>query len=175
MKLPIAYYGDPILRKKAAPITEITDEIRQLVPDMLETMEANDGCGLAAPQIHKSIALFITSVPRYDKDDNLIPGPLRVFINPKITGYSQEVWSLDEGCISIPKLRAEVVRPLKITIEATDLEGNVFTEEFVHFEARLFMHENDHLNGVLYIDRLSPRERKEIERDLREIKKKYHK
>ena len=124
MKLPIAYYGDPVLRKKTAPVEAIDESIRQLVRDMAETMEANDGCGLAAPQVNLSISLFITCIPRYVDEDTVLPGELRVFINPKIISYSQEVWPCREGCLSIPGLRETVVRPFKVTIQATNLEGN---------------------------------------------------
>jgi peptide deformylase len=175
MKLPLAYYGDSILRKKTSPVTHIDDSIRQLVKDMAETMEANDGCGLAAPQVHQSLSLFITCIPRYIDEDTVLPGELRVFINPKIVAYSQEVWPCQEGCLSIPGLRETVVRPLKVTIQATNLEGQTFIEEFVGFDAHVIMHENDHINGVLYIDRLPSRRKKEIEGYLREIKKKYSK
>lgn len=174
MKLPLAYYGDPILRKKAAPVLHITDDIRQLVKDMIETMEANDGCGLAAPQVHHSLSLFITRIPEY-LEDNMIPGQLKIFINPKILSYSQEEWACQEGCLSIPGIREDVSRPFKITIEATDLEGNRFTENFEEFDAHVILHENDHLNGVLYIDRISNKKKKEIENRLREIKKKFSK
>lgn len=173
MKLPLAYYGNPILRKKATPIEEITDEIHQLVSNMFETMEENDGCGLAAPQVHHSIALFVTCIPHYDEEDNLKPGERRVFINPKIVHYSLEAWACKEGCLSIPGLRGEVIRPLKVTIQAMDLNKQIFTEEFEEFDAHVVMHENDHLNGVLYIDRLSPKYKKEFEPKLKEIKKKF--
>lgn len=175
MKLPLAYLGDPVLRKKTAPIEDINDTIRQLVIDMTETMEANDGCGLAAPQVHQSLALFITCIPRYVDDDTVLPGKLKVFINPKIVSYSPETWDCQEGCLSIPGIRETVSRPLKVTIQATDLEGNPFIEEFIGFDAHVVMHENDHINGVLYIDRLAPRRKKEIEQRLKEIKKKYYK
>lgn len=173
MKLPLAYYGNPILRKKTAPLSDITDDIRQLVLDMAETMNEHNGCGLAAPQIHRSIALFITSFPRYDAEENLLPGEIRVFINPKILAHSQELDTHKEGCLSIPKLREEVLRPIKITVQATNLEGEEFVEDFEDFDARVVMHENDHLNGVLFIDRLPLRKKKEIESFLREIKKKH--
>ncbi|WP_068469189.1 peptide deformylase [Candidatus Protochlamydia phocaeensis] len=175
MKLPLAYFGDSVLRKKTSPVEEIDDTIRQLVADMAETMEANDGCGLAAPQVHQSLSLFITSIPHYVDEDTIVPGELRVFINPKIVAYSQETWTCQEGCLSIPGLREDVSRPLKVTIQATNLDGVTFTEEFVGFDAHVIMHENDHINGVLYVDRLPPRRKKEIESVLREIKKKYSK
>ena len=175
MELKLAYYGDPILRKKAAPVETIDHAIHRLVRDMTETMEANDGCGLAAPQVHHSIALFITCIPRYIDEKTLLPGELRVFINPKILAYSEEVWACQEGCLSIPGLRETVIRPLKTTIQATDLEGNTFVEEFEGFDAHVIMHENDHLNGVLYIDRLLPQRKKEIEVFLKEIKRTHYK
>ncbi|CUI16584.1 polypeptide deformylase [Candidatus Protochlamydia naegleriophila] len=175
MKLPLAYFGDPVLRKKTAPVEDINDTIRQLIIDMTETMEANDGCGLAAPQVHQSLALFITCIPRYVDDDTVLPGKLKVFINPKIVAYSPETWECQEGCLSIPGIRETVSRPLKVTIQATDLEGNPFIEEFVGFDAHVVMHENDHINGVLYIDRLPPRRKKELEQHLKAIKKKYSK
>lgn len=175
MKLPLAYYGDPILRKKTATVTEITPKIHQLIKDMVETMQENDGCGLAAPQVHESLSLFITCIPQYVDEETVLPGKLRVFINPKIVAHSSEVWPCQEGCLSIPGLRATVARPLKVTIQATDLENQTFVEEFVGFDAHVVMHENDHINGVLYIDRLSPKRKKEIENDLKEIKRKYSK
>lgn len=173
MKLPLAYYGDPILRKKGNPVEKIDETTHQLIKDMAETMEANDGCGLAAPQVHLSLSLFITCIPRYIDEETVLPGELRVFINPKIISYSEQVWPCQEGCLSIPGLRETVVRPLEVTVQATDLEGKTFQETFVGFDAHVIMHENDHINGVLFIDRLPPRRKKEIESYLREIKKKY--
>lgn len=173
MKLPLAYFGDSVLRKKAAPIINIDSTIHQLVADMTETMETHDGCGLAAPQVHQSLALFITCIPKYMDDETTVPGELRVFINPKIISYSPEIWPCSEACLSIPGLRAIVERPLKVTIQATHLDGTQFEEEFVGFDAHVIMHENDHINGVLYIDRLSPKQKKVMENDLRVLKKKY--
>ncbi len=173
MKLPLAYYGNPILRKKTARIEAIDDAILQLIKDMAETMEANNGCGLAAPQINHSMSLFITCIPKYMDDDTVLPGELRVFINPKIISYSEEVWACEEGCLSIPGLRETVERPHKVIFQATDLNGQIIEEEFVGFDAHVMMHENDHLNGVLFIDRLPPRVKKGIDHHLREIKKKY--
>lgn len=170
---PIAYYGNPVLRQKTKPVEKIDESIHQLVKDMAETMEENDGCGLAAPQVHLSISLFITCIPQYIDRKTVLPGELRVFINPKIISYSEELNADREGCLSIPGMHEEVVRPLKVTIQATNLEGEQFEEEFVGYDAHVIMHENDHLNGVLYIDRLPPKRKKEIEGYLREIKKKY--
>jgi peptide deformylase len=176
MKLPLAYYGDPILRKKAAPVEEINDEIRQLVHDMIETLDTEEGMGLAAPQVHRSLAIFLVRAPLADEEHHKWqPGTLRIFINPKILAYSDQQWDMDEACMSIPKLSAgPVTRPVQIKIEASDLEGNRTVQEFSGLEARIFMHENDHINGVLYIDRIKGKERQRIEPILREIKKRYH-
>lgn len=175
MKRPLTYYGHPVLRKKTSPVTEITPEIRQLVEDMFDTMDAQDGCGLAAPQVNESISIFVTCIPKYDEETKrYLPGEKRVFINPKIVQYSEECWTLDEGCLSIPGLREDVIRPFRVTFQAMDLNGQPITEEFEGFDARAMMHENDHLNGVLYIDRLSPKKKKELELKLRKIKKTYN-
>lgn len=173
MKLKIAYYGNPILRKKASPVLTIDDEIKQLVNDMIIAMDEKDGIGLAAPQVGHSIALFITRVPIEKENDEWEKGNVRVFINPKILEHSQEQDSFSEGCLSIPKVYGDVFRPIKIKVEATDLEGNRFTEELFGLHARVVLHENDHINGVLFIDRLSKEERKSLDVKLREIKKKF--
>lgn len=173
MKLPLAYYGDAVLRKKALPVKEIDASIHQLVKDMEETMTFHKGCGLAAPQVHRSIALFLTQIPRYVGEKEVDPGIVRAFLNPKILSYSQESWGCSEACLSIPGMREMVIRPLKILLEATTLEGTLFTEEFVGFDAHVIMHENDHLNGVLYIDRLPQDKRKRLEPQLRALKKEH--
>ena len=175
MKLPLAYYGNPILRKKGERINEITDEIRKFINDMIETMVSHDGLGLAAPQVHRSLAIFITHVPIQTGPDQWLPGKIRVFINPKIISHSEELNSRGEACLSIPGVYGAVARPLRITIEATDLEGKRFVEDFSDLDARVVMHENDHINGVLMIDRIQGKERKELESRLREIKKKFNK
>ena len=173
MKLPLVYYGDSILRKKTKPIEKITDEIRQLVKDMEETAHVEDGVGLAAPQVGHSLSLFITLIPKVVNDKVVEPGKLRVFINPKILSFSEETWICQEGCLSIPEFWDEVERPLSVKIQAMDLEGKLFEEEFTEFDAHVIMHENDHLNGVLFIDRLPQKRKKEIDGILRNIKKKY--
>lgn len=177
MELPLAYFGDPVLRKKTAPIPEITDEIRKLAQDMVDTMRACNGIGLAAPQIHRSIAIFVTEVPIPKKNAETGEvtwenGPVRVFINPKIMSYSEEEWTSEEGCLSIPGIFGPVTRPVVIKVQATDLDGKVFTEEFKMLDARCIMHENDHINGVLFIDRVQGKARTELEPQLRELKKK---
>lgn len=173
MKLPIAYYGNPVLRKKGERVNEINDELRRLVDDMIETMIECNGIGLAAPQVGHSITLFITHPPLdYDGMEWPENRKIRVFINPKIVSYSKEENLHTEACLSIPHLVGRVYRPNKVTFEATDLEGQQIVEEFQGYEARMMLHENDHINGVLFIDRIKGKERKEIEPLLRAIKKK---
>lgn len=173
MRLPIRYYGDPILRKRAEPIQEITEEIRQLVKDMIDTIDLGNGIGLAAPQVGLSIRLFILRNYIISEDGRWSVSEPKVFINPKISSPSQEMVVEDEGCLSLPGIRENVIRPFRITIEATDLDENLFTEEVEGINARVRMHENDHINGVLFIDRLDTRTRNKIDADLRAIKKKY--
>ncbi len=178
MILPIRYYGDPVLRKRCEPILEITDEIRQLVADMIETMNAHNGLGLAAPQVGHLVRLFVLREYLTEEDgdeEELRLSEPKVYINPKITNPSDELISDVEGCLSIPEIKYPVFRPLKITVTATDLEGKEFTEELEDYNARIRMHENDHINGVLFIDRLEPDFKKKIDPILVAIKKKYSK
>lgn len=175
MKLPLIYYGNPILRKKAALVEEINDDIRQLIEDMRDTMRAADGIGIAAPQVNRSLAIFFTCAPIRMPDDKWGQGVERLYINPKILWHSNEGWITSEGCLSIPKVYGDVPRPLVIRVEYMNLEGQIERAELSEYEARCFMHENDHINGTLFIDRITPEERKEIEPKLREVKKKYSK
>lgn len=171
MKLPLAYYGNPILRKKATLIESITPELEQLIADMVETMMAFKGIGLAAPQVNRSLAVFIACF--IEEEEKIDPSKIRTFINPKILSYSPEQADHSEGCLSIPKIYRDVRRPLSIHVAALDLKGNAFTEEFHGYDARIILHELDHLHGVLFIDRLPGKERKALEIQLRAIKKKY--
>lgn len=162
MKLPLAYYTDPVLRKKAERVNHIDDELRQFVADMIETMHATKGIGLAAPQVHRSLSLFVTCVPVQKPNGEWAEGQVRVFINPEIISSNQEMQSFTEGCLSLPKLYVKVTRPSIIKIKATDLDGNPIEETMTGFTATNFMHENDHLNGVLIVDHLNVDERKSI-------------
>lgn len=176
MELPLIYYGNPILRKKGLRVTEITDEIRQLVADMIDTMRATNGIGLAAPQVNRSLAIFVTEVPVRVEDqpeEKWLPGEVRVFINPKLIDHSEQQWMRGEGCLSIPHVYGPVIRPVTVTVRAMDLDGNEFQEEFSWLDARAIMHENDHINGILFIDRIHGKERKALDPLLNAVKKKY--
>ncbi|MEN9343334.1 MAG: polypeptide deformylase [Chlamydiota bacterium] len=173
-KLQVRYYGDPILRKKCKRVEAITDEIRQLVLDMVETSDANNGIGIAAPQVGHDLALFILRDYIESPDGKVgISDYYRVYINPTICFVSEETCIEEEGCISLPQMRAPVERPYKIIIEATDMDGNRFKEEIEGYNARVRLHENDHINGVLYIDRVDKEVRKSLEQKLRELKSRH--
>lgn len=173
MLLNLRYYGDPILRKKASPIEVITDEIKKLAADMIETVDTMDQLGLAAPQVGHLIRLFV--VRNYIELENgglTLSSPM-VYINPKIASYSKNLSRDMEGCLSIPGVRGPVERPESIVIEAQDIHGNWFKEELHGYNARSRMHENDHLNGVLYIDRMHSYDRNKMEGHLQKLIKQY--
>jgi peptide deformylase len=152
--MKVVRLGDDILRKKAEPVEEVTDEIRELVREMFVTMEEEDGVGLAAPQVGRSIRLFVVKA-----DDHVE----RAFINPQIIATSQEVCSYEEGCLSIPKMYEDVVRPERVTVQARNEKGRRFTLEAEGFLARVIQHEYDHLDGILFIDRIPTEKKIKIE------------
>ncbi len=172
MKLKVHIYGDPILRKKGEPVQEITEEIRQLAQDMVETMDVSNGIGIAAQQVGHAIKLFV--LRRYiDGPDGkwTVSEPI-VYINPKIVAHSKETWVSDEGCLSIPKINLPVERPVKIKVEYTRLDGSHVVEEIEGMNARVILHENDHINGVLFIDRVEEKYLRDVQEELRALKKK---
>jgi len=173
MPLVLSYYDNKILRKRARPIEEISEEIVQLAKEMIAIMDQNNGIGLAAPQVGKSLRLFIAKNYVVEEGGNLVFTTSQVYINPKLSMPSKETVIAEEGCLSIPGIYAEVERPFHICVEAQDLEGKLFIEEAEGLKARIIMHENDHLNGVLFIDRIDADARKRLEPLLQEINRKY--
>lgn len=173
MPISLRYYGDPILRKRCKPIAVITDEIRKLVQNMIAIMDQHDGIGLAAPQIGHAICLFVLRNYIELENDKWKLSEPRVYINPKLFFPKKKKETEEEGCLSIPKIFHEVTRPSFVIVEALDLNGNPFTEEMDGYNARVRIHENDHLNGVLFIDHLHAKIRKKIKPLLEEIKKKH--
>jgi peptide deformylase len=173
MELPIRYYGDPILRIKAKPVNEITPEIIELAQNMIQTMILNNGVGLAAPQIGRSIRLYVCRDEIKNFEGQYILGEPKVMVNPVLTNPSEEMVTQVEGCLSIPGLHLNIERPRKICIRYQNLQGEFIEEELTDYFARVNMHENDHLNGTLHIDRALPQDRKKAEPILRQIKKKY--
>jgi peptide deformylase len=148
--MDVLLLGDETLRAVAKPVAEINDEIRELIKDMLLTMEAQKGVGLAAPQVGKGIRLFVTHAEK-DKP--------RAFINPQMVAMSEEIVEYEEGCLSIPGLYADVKRPRSVTVQAYNEKGRPFTLEATDFLARVIQHEYDHLDGKLFIDRLGDMKR----------------
>lgn len=174
--LPLAYYDDPILRKKAEPIAVITEDIKKLIEEMQETMDACNGIGLAAPQVHHSIRLFIIREPinKHADKDKIEWGDVKVFINPKISAASKKTWKTSEGCLSIPNIYADVERAQEIRVKYTNVAGKIIKQRFSGWEARVILHENDHIDGILFIDRLPLEEAKKLIPFLENLKKRIH-
>lgn len=144
--------GDPILRKKAKKVEKITKDTLRLLDDMVETMHAAHGQGLAAPQVGVSQRIAIVEVPR--SDDIPGSGTLYTLINPEVLMQSEDTWEHQEGCLSIPGWRGDVARPYRIVVRALDRDGRRVKIEAEGHVARAFLHEIDHLDGILYIDKL---------------------
>lgn len=160
--LRIVQFPAEILRRKAEPIDQITDETRVVARRMLELMRQAEGIGLAAPQVGLPWRLFVTASHEQE--------PERVFINPELTEPSEDLDVHEEGCLSIPNVRVEIRRPKAITITARDLDGRAVTLRRSDLLARAWQHEVDHLNGVLIIDRMGPMDRLANRRALRDLK-----
>ena len=154
----IRIIGDPILRRRAADITDVDSTLVRIVDGMVETMYSADGIGLAAPQVGVQKRLFV-----WDLGD----GP-RIIVNPQIVESDGE-WVYDEGCLSVPGLTWEILRPKQVHVIGRDLDGNEVSVEADELEARLFLHELDHLDGILLIERLDEAARKAALRTLREL------
>lgn len=174
-KLLIRYYGHPDLRTKAKPVEKITPEVVKICKDMLEAMLSLDNCiGFAGPQLGIILRIFVIREEKFLPDNKYYFGEPEVIINPVLTSPSKETVSMQEGCMSLPGLHVEVVRPKSIHVRYQNLKGEFIEERLDDFRARMFMHENDHLNGVLHIDRMDLQERKEIEPILRAMKQKHN-
>ena len=162
--LRIRLYGDPVLRRKASPIQEITDDEKKLAEDMLATMYAvPNGVGLAAPQVGVLKRLLVIDVDRHDLDSK----PL-VLVNPEIKSLEGEVVD-EEACLSIPDVMADVKRAEKVVITALNIDGEEFSVEGEEFMARVLQHEIDHLDGVLFIDYVGGLKRQLLRKKLRKL------
>lgn len=156
--IPIVTIPADVLRGKTRPVSKFDDELQQLIDDMIETMRAANGVGLAAPQIDRPLKLaVIETLPEEDDEGNEIEGTRELFviINPEIYWTSRETTKGLEGCLSIPGYLGEVERPDSIRVRGLDRHGRKFRRRFDDWDARIFQHEIDHLNGVLYIDKLT--------------------
>ena len=178
MILPIVAYGDPVLRKVADAIDAAYPDLEKLITNMKETMYNASGVGLAAPQIGKAIRLFLIDASPFAEDDDLseeertlLKSFNRVFINPKILEEEGEEWIFNEGCLSIPDVREDVSRQPKITIEYQDENFTIHTETLEGLAARVFQHEYDHIEGILFTDKLSTLKKRIIKKKLENISK----
>jgi peptide deformylase len=157
----IVLMGDPVLRREADEITVFDDELRSLVRDMFETMYHADGIGLAAPQIGISKRIIVVDLRRPDGDDEDDGEPERVaIVNPTLTHESRETYKQSEGCLSIPGLEEIVERPLAVRVEGKDPDGNDLVIEAEDLFGRALQHEIDHVDGILFIDRVSALKRR---------------
>ena len=178
MILPIVAYGDPVLKRKATDITKDYPKLDALVDNMFETMYNAYGVGLAAPQIGLPIRMFLVDTTPFADDEELTEDEQksledfkRVFINPKITKEEGEEWAFNEGCLSIPDVREDVFRKPVITIEYLDENFKAHTETFDGLVARVIQHEYDHIEGVLFTDKLSSLKKRLIKGRLSNISK----
>jgi peptide deformylase len=162
--LPIRIYGDPVLRKKADQVKNINGAVVDLAGQMIASLQKARGLGLAAPQVGRSLSMCIVNLPALDEKQKK---PL-VLVNPVILA-GQDRATYQEGCLSFPGMYVEIERPAKVEIRGLDLEGKELEYQADQFLARVFQHEIDHLNGVLFIDHLSTIKRGLLKKQLREL------
>lgn len=179
MILPIVAYGHPVLRKEAEDIDAGYTGLVKLIEDMWETMYASNGVGLAAPQINRSIRLFVIDTAQMfvnmDEEEKAeypdSPGLKAVFINAHIEELDGEEWAYNEGCLSIPKIREDILRNEEVTLTYCDENFEEHTKTFSGLTARVILHEYDHIDGKLFIDHISPLKRKLMKSKLNDISK----
>jgi peptide deformylase len=181
MILPIIAYGNPVLRKMAHDIDENYPGLDKLIEDMWETMYASNGVGLAAPQVNKSIRLFVVdssqifaNMDEKEREEERYPdtpGIKQVFINAHIIEEGGADWPYNEGCLSIPKIREDIDRAEEVTVQYMDEQFKKHTKTFNGVTGRIILHEYDHIDGKLFIDHISPLKRKLLKRKLDDISK----
>ena len=178
MILPIVAYGDPVLRKKAKEITPDYPKLAELLENMKETMYGAYGVGLAAPQVGLPIRVFVVDTSPFAEDEDLSPEEReqlknlkKVFINARILKEEGEEWAFNEGCLSIPEIREDVFRKQTITIEYFDENFQKHTETYTGNAARVIQHEYDHIEGILFTDKLSSLKKRLIKGKLNNIAK----
>lgn len=176
MILPIVAYGNPVLKKKAKDITKDYPKLDELIENMWETMYGAHGVGLAAPQVGLPIRLFVIDPSPFADDEELteeerkqLTGLKKLFINPVITEETGDEWAFSEGCLSIPDVREDVFRQPDITIEYVDENFKAHTETYTGIAARVIQHEYDHIEGILFTDRISKFKKTLIQKKLNKI------
>lgn len=178
MVLPIVAYGDPVLRKVAKDIDENYPNLKELIANMKETMYNAHGVGLAAPQIGKDIRLFVIDASPFAEDEELpeeeraqLKDFNKVFINAEIIEEEGNEWAFNEGCLSIPDVREDVFRQEKVTFEYQDENFETHQETLTGIAARVFQHEYDHIEGILFTDKISSLKKRLIKKKLENISK----
>ncbi len=178
MILPIVAYGDPVLKKKCKDIPQDYPKLEELIENMWETMYNAQGVGLAAPQVGRSIRLFLVDASPFAEDDSLpeeekeaLKNFKKVFINPQIVEEEGDEWAFNEGCLSIPEVREDVFRTPQITIEYQDENFEKHIETLKGLAARVVQHEYDHIEGILFTDKLSSLKKRLIKGKLQKIAK----
>lgn len=156
MRLPVIAYGDPVLRKIAPDIDSDYPGLKDLIANMFETMYGANGVGLAAPQVGKSIRLFVVDATPYAEDDAVLIHFKKVFLNAHVIEETGAKWDFNEGCLSIPDIREDISRPDTVTISYYDEDWHYHEETFSGLAARIIQHEYDHIEGKLFTDKLSP-------------------
>jgi len=169
MIYPIIMYGDPVLRQRAREIEKGTD-VKQLIEDMFETMHNANGIGLAAPQIGKSIRLFVVDGTILDDEPNMVDFK-KVFINPILLEENGSPWEYEEGCLSIPNIREKISRLENVRIRYYDADWNLVEEQYDGLKARVIQHEYDHIEGKMFVDYLTPLRKRLLKGKLADISK----
>lgn len=171
MIYPVTVYGDPLLRKVAKPIDKDFKGLPELVENMFETMYHSDGVGLAAPQVGKSIRIFVVDASPASDEEPELEGFKKAFINPEILERYGDDRVMNEGCLSLPEIREDITRTERVKIKYVDENFEEHIEEYGGFAARVIQHEYDHLDGVLLIDHLSPLRKRLLKGKLTAISK----
>lgn len=170
MILPIYTYGQPVLKKMAVEITKDYEGLAELVPNMFETMYSASGVGLAAPQIGLNVRIFVVDTIQIMDDDKKGAGIKKAFINAQIIEESGDLWAYEEGCLSIPNVRGEVERQPRIKIQYVDEQFKKHEDVYEGINARVIQHEYDHIEGILFTEKLKPLKKRLVQRKLNDIK-----
>ena len=171
MIYPVTVYGDPVLRKVAQPVEKNFENLNKFLENMWETMYHSDGIGLAAPQVGKSIRIFVIDASIAADEEPELANFKKAFINPEILEFKGEKWAMNEGCLSLPEIREDISRPERVKIKYVDENFEEHTEEYDGFAARVIQHEYDHLEGKLFVDYLNPLKKRLLKSKLTAISK----
>jgi peptide deformylase len=169
MIFPIVAYGHPVLRKVAQDVGPDYPGLKEFISDLFETMYKTDGVGLAAPQVNRSIRIFVIDASHFSEQQPELEGFRKAFINPHITAESGEEWIFNEGCLSVPDIREDISRKPRVRIEYVDEDFVPHDEIYEGIAARIIQHEYDHLQGIMLVDRISPLRKMLLKRKLNDI------